>query len=305
MGIGCECCSRKGELNYNELQNSNEKKIKNEIINKKETIKNNNFYTNINLNYISSQQKNEISDFLKKNYSVAYYNNKNYLDLISSSQTLNIKEVNKTFSEIKNINFNNLNCQKKNKSLLLESLRNLMLNEINNSRKNPLNIISKIEKYYDMINISKKNEYYIKIDEKNKIKLYKGKKSFDQCKNYLKNLNSLPIFILKNEMTFPFPEKNNITIEECTNEFYLNKTLKIINEELEKNFKITIINFHYDIMNNNTELSVILQIVDDTNSMFHRRNNIFNKEAKYIGINVGKISETLFCYYLLFAKDST
>ena len=194
---------------------------------------------------------------------------------------------------------------KKNKSLLLESLRNLMLNEINNSRKNPLNIISKIEKYYDMINISKKNEYYIKIDEKNKIKLYKGKKSFDQCKNYLKNLNSLPIFILKNEMTFPFPEKNNITIEECTNEFYLNKTLKIINEELEKNFKITIINFHYDIMNNNTELSVILQIVDDTNSMFHRRNNIFNKEAKYIGINVGKISENLFCYYLLFGKDST
>ena len=109
MGIGCECCSRKGELNYNELQNSNEKKIKNEIINKKETIQNNNFYTNINLNYISSQQKNEISDFLKKNYSVAYYNNKNYFDLISSSQTLNIKEVNKTFSEIKNINFNNLN----------------------------------------------------------------------------------------------------------------------------------------------------------------------------------------------------
>ena len=305
MGIGCECCSRKGELNYNELQNSNEKKIKNEIINKKETIQNNNFYTNINLNYISSQQKNEISDFLKKNYSVAYYNNKNYFDLISSSQTLNIKEVNKTFSEIKNINFNNLNCQKKNKSFLLESLRNLMLNEINNSRKNPLNIISKIEKYYDMINISKKNEYYIKIDKKNKIKLYKGKKSFDQCKNYLKNLNSLPNFILKNEMTFPFPEKNNITIEECTNEFYLNKTLKIINEELEKNFKITIINFHYDIMNNNTELSVILQIVDDTNSMFHRRNNIFNKEAKYIGINVGKISENLFCYYLLFGKDST
>jgi hypothetical protein len=259
MGIGCECCSRKGELNYNELQNSNEKKIKNEIINKKETIQNNNFYTNINLNYISSQQKNEISDFLKKNYSVAYYNNKNYFDLISSSQTLNIKEVNKTFSEIKNINFNNLNCQKKNKSFLLESLRNLMLNEINNSRKNPLNIISKIEKYYDMINISKKNEYYIKIDKKNKIKLYKGKKSFDQCKNYLKNLNSLPNFILKNEMTFPFPEKNNITIEECTNEFYLNKTLKIINEELEKNFKITIINFHYDIMNNNTELSDILQ----------------------------------------------
>ena len=273
----CHCCSRKGELKFNEIEEEQIEKIDNRI-NKKGTIQNNNYYTNINLNYVSSQEKNNISDLLQNNYNISYSNN----------------NINNNFDFSNSFYF-------KNK----ESLKILMLNEINNSRKNPLNIISKIEKYYDMINISKKNEYYIKIDEKNKIKLYKGKKSFDQCKNYLKNLNSLPIFILKNEMTFPFPEKNNITIEECTNEFYLNKTLKIINEELEKNFKITIINFHYDIMNNNTELSVILQIVDDTNSMFHRRNNIFNKEAKYIGINVGKISENLFCYYLLFGKDST
>ena len=105
-------------------------------------------------------------------------------------------------------------------------------------------------------------------------------------------------------MTFPFPEiKNQISIEECTNQFYLNKTLKTINENLEKNYNITIINFHYDIMTSNTELSVVLQIVDDTNSNFHRRNNIFRKEGKYIGINVAKISEELFCYYLLFGKD--
>ena len=35
----------------------------------------------------------------------------------------------------------------------------------------------------------------------------------DQCKNYLKNLNSLPNFILKNEMTFPFQEKTILLLK--------------------------------------------------------------------------------------------
>ena len=56
-------------------------------------------------------------------------------------------------------------------------------------------------------------------------------------------------------------------------------------------------------MNSNTALSVLLQIVDDTNFMFHRRNNILNKNSKYIGINIGKIENGLYCYYLLFGKD--
>ena len=180
-----------------------------------------------------------------------------------------------------------------------------MLKEINNSRKNPLSVIPKIEKYYQYIDVSNKNEYFIRVDEKNKIRLYKGKNVFIQCQNFLKKLSSLPSFILRNEMTFPFPEiKNKISINECTNEFYLSKTLKKINEEMEKNNNIKILNFHYDIMTSNTELSVVLQIVDDTNSLFQRRNNIFRKDGKYIGINVGKISDDLFCYYLLFGKDN-
>ena len=51
------------------------------------------------------------------------------------------------------------------------------------------------------------------------------------------------------------------------------------------------------------ELSVLLQVVDDTNSMCQRRNNILSKSSKYIGINVGKISNGLYCFYLLFGKD--
>ena len=69
----------------------------------------------------------------------------------------------------------------------------------------------------------------------------------------------------------------------------------------EKNYEL--INFHYDIMTSNIELSVLLQIVDDTGSLFHRRNNIFHKNAKYIGINIKKLEKGLYCYYLVFGKD--
>ena len=297
----CQCCSRKGEVILNEKENNENEQIINNSINKKGTIQNNNYYTNINLNYISSQQKNDISNLLNNNYNLSYSQNniKNQpFELISS---FNNNENKLSSSKSQRINYYNPN----EKSSLLESLRNLMLIEINNSRKNPLSVIPKIEKYYQNIDISNKNEFFIRVDEKNKIRLYKGKNLFIQCQNFLKKLSSLPSFILRNEMTFPFPEiKNKISINECTNEFYLSKTLKKINEELEKNNNIKILNFHYDIMTSNTELSVVLQIVDDTNSLFQRRNNIFRKDGKYIGINVGKISDDLFCYYLLFGKDN-
>ena len=300
----CQCCSRKGEVNLNEMENNENEQIISNSINKKGTIQNNNYFTNINLNYINSQQKNGISNLLNNNYNMSYTQNniKNQpFDLFSSSHSFNNKENKQLSSKGQKINYINPN----EKSSLLESLRNLMLKEINNSRKNPLSVIPKIEKYYQYIDVSNKNEFFIKVDEKNKIRLYKGKNVFIQCQNFLKKLSSLPSFILKNEMTFPFPEiKNKISINECTNEFYLSKTLKKINEEMEKNNNIKILNFHYDIMTSNTELSVVLQIVDDTNSLFQRRNNIFRKDGKYIGINVGKISDDLFCYYLLFGKDN-
>ena len=56
-------------------------------------------------------------------------------------------------------------------------------------------------------------------------------------------------------------------------------------------------------MNSNIELSTLLQVVDDTNFMNQRRNNIFSKSSKYIGINVGKMNNGLYCFYLLFGKD--
>ncbi len=141
----CHCCSRKGELNFNEIEEEQIEKIDNRI-NKKGTIQNNNYYTNINLNYVSSQEKNNISDLLQNNYNISYSNN----------------NINNNFDFSSSFYF-------KNK----ESLKILMLNEINNSRKNPLSVIPKIEKYYQFIDKSNKNEYYIKVEEKKKLDFIK------------------------------------------------------------------------------------------------------------------------------------
>ena len=184
----------------------------------------------------------------------------------------------------------------------LETMRDAMLLEINSIRKNPNIIIEKIDKYLPFISTLSK-ESFIQVDKNNKIKLNKGKITFEQCKSYISKKKPLQPLILKKELTFPFPEdfEENMN-DDFIKKNYLTSTLKQIKNNLnEKN--LDLVNFHYDIMNSNIELTTLLQIVDDTNSMNQRRNNIFSKSSKYIGINVGKMSNGLYCFYLLFGKD--
>ena len=205
-----------------------------------------------------------------------------------------------TTNNIQNNNIENLNY--------LITMRESMFMEINSIRKNPLIIIEKIDKYSPFIK-SLSKDCFIQVNKNNKIKLNKGKELFESFKNIIIKKKPMPELILRDELTFPFPTNSDYEFIDCQNldfiqEHYLTITLKQIKNKLyEKN--IELINFHYDIMNSNIELSVLLQIVDDTNSMFQRRNNLFSKIAKYIGINIGKMTNGLYCYYLLFGKDKT
>ena len=188
----------------------------------------------------------------------------------------------------------------------LETMRDAMLSEINSIRKNPNIIIEKIDKYLPFISTISK-ESFIQVDKNNKIKLNKGKIIFENCKSFLSKKKPLFEFILLDELTFPFPIHSEFDFideenSEFINENYLTLTLKKIKKELN-NKNIELVNFHYDIMNSNIELSVLLQFVDDTNSLFQRRNNLLSKNSKYIGINIGKMTNGLYCYYLLFGKD--
>ena len=244
------------------------------------------------------------------------------LDKISNNQnSLSMRNLNFLLSNKQRQNFKLIPSDSKNSSnqtntnhiqnntdeiSYLETMRDAMFLEINSIRKNPKIIIEKINKYLPFISTLSKDSF-IQVDNNNKIKLNKGKIIFENCKSFFSKKNPIFEFILLDELTFPFPihsEYDYIDEEnsDFINENYLTLTLKKIKKELN-NKNIELVNFHYDIMNSNVELSVLLQFVDDTNSLFQRRNNLLSKISKYIGINIGKMTNGLYCYYLLFGKD--
>ena len=244
------------------------------------------------------------------NKSEFYVENIQINNILKSKRNLNYLLENeidfneKKYSIESNVSSNIGNSTSNNNEKLsyLENMREEMFNEINLIRTNPEIIIEKINKYLPFI-ISIDKEFFIQVDKNNKIKLKKGKITFEECKSYVSKKKSLQPLILKKELTFPFPGNFNENInDDFIKQNYLTSTLNQIKSNLnEKN--IDLVNFHYDIMNSNIELSTLLQVVDDTNFMNQRRNNIFSKSSKYIGINVGKMNNGLYCFYLLFGKD--
>ena len=148
-------------------------------------------------------------------------------------------------------------------------MRTQLLSEINKARSNPKRIIETLLKYKSNIH-QVKNSFYLKADEKNNIRLYKGYKSFEDCESFLNYQIPLEPLKIKNELNLPFPHTSKAN---CDKEKYLTKELTKKAIEVEKN-KLTIINFHYDISIGNPELSVLLQIVDDTNSKMQRRKSV-------------------------------
>ena len=244
------------------------------------------------------------------NKSEFYVENIQINNILKSKRNLNYLLENeidfneKKYSIESNVSSNIGNSTSNNNEKLsyLENMREEMFNEINLIRNNPEIVIEKINKYLPFI-ISIDKEFFIQVDKNNKIKLKKGKITFEECKSYVSKKKALQPLILKKELTFPFPGNFNENInDDFIKQNYLTSTLNQIKSNLnEKN--LDLVNFHYDIMNSNIELSTLLQVVDDTNFMNQRRNNIFSKSSKYIGINVGKMSNGLYCFYLLFGKD--
>lgn len=177
-----------------------------------------------------------------------------------------------------------------------------MLREINQARTDPLSYIPKIEQLKQFV-VTKNNHCFLLINNPNhiNINLKKGIETFDNCIEFLKQLSrqefKLSPLIMKEELKIPFPINSP---EICTNQDYIRNIIQFKTEENRDHFKI--IDFHYDICYNNVEVSTLLQIIDDTNSNYQRRKNIFNPTAKFIGISEGTIFDNMRCYYLLFAE---
>ena len=79
--------------------------------------------------------------------------------------------------------------------------------------------------------------------------------------------------------------------------------IKIKKNEFSDINKYKLFGFHYDNGSIHSEISIILQLVDDNDANGQRRNNILNRDFKYLGVSVGKIKPNRFIVYLSFAGD--
>ena len=288
--MGCKCFSTRSEL-YNDINMDNLKD--NSMIN-------NNQEPQMISQFLSSKSDNQnIPNQKNKNSHNKNINSYNSRNKDSQFEVSSVHQGN-TFADNSTKGFSNKTEKMKSFPEInqCETLRTQLLSEINKARSNPKRIIETLLKYKSNIH-QVKNSFYLKADEKNNIRLYKGYKSFEDCESFLNYQIPLEPLKIKNELNLPFPHTSKAN---CDKEKYLTKELTKKAIEVEKN-KLTIINFHYDISIGNPELSVLLQIVDDTNSKMQRRKNILSKKCKYIGITVGQLQEGLFCFYFVFGAD--
>ena len=216
---------------------------------------------------------------------------------------LNIKDF--SSKNFPNNNFFNKKYVLPNQNYSLNNLTNSLFYYINLIRTDPINFIEIIKKYIEKI-IEKNNTFYIEINKDFYITLNKGKITFEECIESLKNIKNKKSFKLNDNLKFNFEDmfNNNIIeksddIEYYTSMNFLEKILIHKKNEIHKFYDIKA--FHYDKGSDNTEASAVLQIVDDSQADLFRRKNLLSN-FEYIGISTLKLKDNIYCYYLLFAN---
>ena len=173
----------------------------------------------------------------------------------------------------------------------------LMINEINSVRLTPKNYSLKIKNLIPLIKANKNSKIYLIYDDDVKIELKKGVTAFKNCIEFLNNRNNIalePIEIV-DELAIPFPSDIKLSLDKD----YISRCIDDIRKSTKNRYDI--FDFQYDI-SPNPVLSTIVQVVDDTNANFQRRNNILSENVRYVGISYGEIKKGIFCFYLLFAS---
>ena len=242
--MGCQCIQ-----NVKKEEKDNENNFVNDFKN------GTNINENISSNIIKIRNINQKFDsFSNQATKSSYSKNNNIIDLKYS--------------------FNN------NQNLLIFQI----LEQINIIRTNPLSYIDIINKYKENI-IEKNNKYYLKSNKNlnTLILLEKGESEFNECIKLLYLQESLEPIELNNKLKLDvnIPLNNeNLSIDYYTSLEFIEKIINNKIKLLEDNFEI--IGFHYDKSLNDPELSVVLQLVDDTGNEKSRRKNILNKKVKYI-----------------------
>jgi len=253
--MGCQCISKEYENQFQILKKENESdnnEYPEDTDNKNSKIKDEIF------NLDSIQEENQDKSSIKKNEMETPYNEE---------------------QNITNKNINYLSYTEK------------MLEIINNIRKDPVS-------YADIIEDSMQNiiEEPDKNDESKTKKIYKykikvalnrGEAAFEEAAEELRNMESLPPLILKNDICVPLPDDE----EDIKNSYYLREQVKLLRE------KSNIDVFFKDLIKI-PEVSALLMVVDDSErNPGKKREAVLSREFKYIGISSKFIGKTFIAYF--------
>jgi hypothetical protein len=177
-----------------------------------------------------------------------------------------------------------------------------LLKEFNLARTDPKGYAKKIEEYLGYIKQIDNFCYFLYGTEKDKfpkVNLATGEKAFRECITYMEGLQSVGPLQLSEEIVIKVPEKpEEMNDKDKIGNLILEKKKHI--KDSYKNF-----HFHYDHGYNIAEISAVLQIIDDTNSNFQRRNNILTKKHEYLGVSISKSQKNRFIIYVTFASSKS
>ena len=293
------CCDYKNDLlkksMMNTIYNTNsDNNIKDDLEKTEQNINEN------DINYNIIKQPNNIEEKIKtvnfitnnndpnKNNDLFYIKNQSYSHISASLNNINI--VNSTDLQPYKNNNNNIKKNNNNNYLELGILNDFcqyLFDKINEIRTNPKNFI-------DVINESKKNiiksedKFYYKQNNV-KIVLKYGQKSFDDAIEYLQNLESMDKLQFDNDLLIPLPKIK----EDLKDKNYLKNN---VYNKIRTGIRIKCF-WRSDI--NIKEVCLLMMILDENNEKKEKRNSIFNKNMKKIGINSVEIENSFCCYILL------
>ena len=170
-----------------------------------------------------------------------------------------------------------------------------LFDNINEARKNPHLFIKSIQEGMNKIVLksmkknNKKEQRFI-YSSKVKIALYRGRPAFEDAIEYLSKLEPLEPLSFDEQICVKVPE----TEEEIRDKKYIIKGVEDINKNEVKEVK-----FFRDIVKD-PETSFILVLADDNENKTIKKDDIFNKDYRRIGITSKTIGK-YFAAYITFA----
>ncbi len=192
-----------------------------------------------------------------------------------------------------------------NEQIDLTIYKDNLVTSINKIRSSPKDVHLLIDKYINMIQENESEvELVYHLNEKNiKITLLNGREEFLRVRNIFDSVSVLDTFQYNKlyEIDLYFRDDlisdNQIININVLSELYGSHYAKLKQNGLELR------GFHYDISPCDPEISLLLQLVDDNDSRGQRRNNLLNKDFKYIGITSLLIANGLILSLLSFGND--